>query len=1132
MKPISRSFLFVMLFLFSKASLAQKPLLEFNLVTGPNGKSLGKIKNITQDPHGYIWFAGEGGKCIYRYDGNRIITYRHDDANPNSLGGTTVNSVYADNSGMIWVGLNEGLDKYNPATGIFKHYRHNPRDPESLGGTPGPTGPVLRDQQGRLWVGTDNGLDRLNEKTGKFIHYRNESGNQKSLSSNIVWCIYEDRQGVIWVGTGFPWFKKDPEDGGLNRLEPDGTFTRFMHDPNNPHSLINNKIAAILEDSHGVFWVGTSGDGLHTMDRKTGTFERHLYNPKTPDQLSRPPLKPGNDNEKITFITEDSTGKIWIGTMGSGINRYNPVTKKITHLEHSYGFPDGTSWNAFTSKEGEVWITTQDNNLYRVDPFYKSVNHLSTGNMPGGFLEDNKGNLWIGTFGNGLLEYDQHKKFIQQFKHNPSDPLSLTRDNQVTYLFQNQPDSIWVGTGLGLRIFNTVTKQFSNFYQTGNLKDTALGVSKILLDKEGIMWFGRWGLGLIRYNPNDHSFKDFFPNPNDTSSFSLKEILEIMEDKSGMLWISGPQGINSLNRKTGRYKHYLSGIWVSSIFEDSGGNLWAGAENGLYRYNQKEDRFTNFFEPYEELYSTTMGRIVEDSEKKLWLNSNVGIIKLNPSTKEIFIYKNQFGINPGSLLTWAGVHKSQKGEIFIPNENGLYYFLPVDMNVKTDFKIIITDFFINTHAVLAGKESPLQKPIEEISDLVLKYNQNNISFNFSAIDYRAPEAIRYFTMLEGYDNTWREVKGEKNSFYFNLSKGKYTYRVKAFNKDGTHAEKIITIQVNPPWWQTWWAYTLYALLVITAVWTFIKWRTNSLKKEKIKLEEKVVERTKELKEEKDIVESTLSELKSTQAQLIQSEKMASLGELTAGIAHEIQNPLNFVNNFSEVSTELIKEMVDEVDKGNTQEVKAIASDLIQNLEKINHHGQRAAAIVKGMLQHSRSSSGVKEPTDINALCDEYLRLSYHGLRAKDKSFNATLKTDFDNSIGKINIIPQDIGRVVLNLINNAFYAVDEKKKLNIPGYEPTVIVSTRLLNPLSGGRGAEIRVTDNGNGIPQKIVDKIFQPFFTTKPTGQGTGLGLSLSYDIINAHGGEIKVETKEVRPDDPVGRGEGTTFIIQLTV
>ena len=262
---------------------------------------------------------------------------------------------------------------------------------------------------------------------------------------------------------------------------------------------------------------------------------------------------------------------------------------------------------------------------------------------------------------------------------------------------------------------------------------------------------------------------------------------------------------------------------------------------------------------------------------------------------------------------------------------------------------------------------------------------------------------------------------------------------------------------------------------------------------------------------------TLENLKKTQAQLVQSEKMASLGELTAGIAHEIQNPLNFVNNFSEVSSELLDEMKTELATGNHRQAAQLADNVKQNLEKINFHGKRADAIVKGMLQHSRSSTNQKEPTDINALADEYLRLSYHGLRAKDKSFNATMETDFNNNIGLINIIPQDIGRVLLNLFTNAFYSVAEKKKQQNADYKPTVFVSTNKINDQ-----IEIRVRDNGMGIPQKVLDKIYQPFFTTKPTGQGTGLGLSMSYDIITkAHSGELKVETQE---------GEGAEFIIIL--
>jgi len=284
------------------------------------------------------------------------------------------------------------------------------------------------------------------------------------------------------------------------------------------------------------------------------------------------------------------------------------------------------------------------------------------------------------------------------------------------------------------------------------------------------------------------------------------------------------------------------------------------------------------------------------------------------------------------------------------------------------------------------------------------------------------------------------------------------------------------------------------------------------------LENQVSERTTELVH-------SLNDLKAVQAQLIQSEKMASLGELTAGIAHEIQNPLNFINNFSDVNAELIEEMKEQLVSGNGQEAIIIADDIKENELKINYHGKRADAIVKGMLQHSRSSVGLKELTDINKLTDEYFRLAYHGLRAKDKSFNATIKTDFNETIGQVNIIPQDIGRVILNLITNAFYAVGEKKEQQpegLPtgqaGYEPTVCVSTKKIIDK-----VLISVKDNGNGIPQKILDKIFQPFFTTKPAGQGTGLGLSLAYDIIRAHGGELKVETQE---------GEGSIFIIQLPV
>jgi signal transduction histidine kinase len=296
---------------------------------------------------------------------------------------------------------------------------------------------------------------------------------------------------------------------------------------------------------------------------------------------------------------------------------------------------------------------------------------------------------------------------------------------------------------------------------------------------------------------------------------------------------------------------------------------------------------------------------------------------------------------------------------------------------------------------------------------------------------------------------------------------------------------------------------------------------QALREQNILLEQRVSERTAQLMEQKEALQSTLSELKASQLQLVQKEKMASLGELTAGIAHEIQNPLNFVNNFAEINAELLTEMKERLleetlPEALKKDIDPLVNDLTENLHKILQHGKRADNIVKNMLQHSRKQSGEMQLTDFNALADEYLKLSYHGYRAKHKLFNCTINTSFDESIDKINIIPEDIGRILINLFSNAFYATNEKKKIKDSGYEPTVSLTTK-----KNGNKVELTIRDNGIGISQKFIDKIYQPFFTTKPTGEGTGLGLSMSYDIIKAHQGELKVESAE---------GEFAEFTITL--
>ena len=399
---------------------------------------------------------------------------------------------------------------------------------------------------------------------------------------------------------------------------------------------------------------------------------------------------------------------------------------------------------------------------------------------------------------------------------------------------------------------------------------------------------------------------------------------------------------------------------------------------------------------------------------------------------------------------------------------------------------VYTDLKKNDSALYYAKES--LKIFEKRKDPVGKKDAYNLLASYFDQLGRTDSATVYLRLAKSLSDSL-SAEERKNLLAFQDVVVEEQVKLEKLEKDKIQTKSKIR------------TYSMIAGLVILSLIGLILYRSNKMEKKA-----------------KIVLEKTLQELKSTQSQLIQSEKMASLGELTAGIAHEIQNPLNFVNNFSDVNTELIDEAGLEINNGNIDEVKTILNNVKENEQKINLHGKRADAIVKNMLQHSRSSSGSKEPTDINTLCNEYLRLSYHGLKAKDKSFNATMKTDFDESIGKTNIVPQEMGRVILNLINNAFYAVDEKKKKAADGYEPIVSVSTKKAK-----NKVEIKVKDNGSGIPQNVLDKIFHPFFTTKPTGQGTGLGLSLSYDIVKAHGGEIKVETKD---------GEGTAFMIMLPI
>ena len=1119
----------------SKYAFAQQP--QFNLQVDEKIHHFGQAYGFVQDQQGYIW-CSSFSKGLIKYDGKNFKTFRHDPENANTPASNLIISMAVDNDGRIWIAyFGKGLDRFDPVTNNFAHYTNSKADPSSL--ISDTVFIVMFDHTGKLWAGTSKGLEYFDNKTGKFTHIPKKINDTPvSISPNIL-ALYEDKKGMIWFSTANSDViqKRDFNVNGLFRLDPStGKQTFYKADTLNPESLISPNVLAIFEDSHNNFWVGTDGNGLHTLDRNTGKFTRHLYDPSQPGKLSRPPIGKTDTTDAINFIHEDRAGRIWIGSFENCINCYDPATKETFHFGTSKekknnspfekdtltGFKDGGAIRFFVATDSSTWITGNSGNIYTVSYGRKTIPYFPNKKAVNSFyLEPNGNTLWFGT-DSGLVRKDIAANTFKVYAHDAKNPNSIN-NNSVVAITADENGKLYIGahTG-GLDLFDPATEKFAHIKPANAAPGNSLdSIHHIFIENKSYLWLAGEN-GLARIDRSTNNFNVWRFNKENEKGISGPTVYSITKDKKNNLWFANYSGVDRYMSDGNSFRHYLNDYNVAAVLVDAKGILWAGTNIGLFQYDEAKDVFVQFNPAVFSAGIEAVLNILEDNLNNLWVTTSNAIIKINADRERIQLFNADYGVFSLNW-NWLNNYKAADGRLFIGGVNGYYMFKPEEINVSSPAPVLnFSQLSVGGKEIFPGDGGVLIAPIWKTEKLNLAYNQNSFSLDFIALNYNSSEAIKYQYQLENFGHGWNNIGTDHKAYFFNVPPGHYILRIRAINSEGTITEKTLSIIILPPWWKTWWAYCLYAFLIGGCIWAYIQYRSRALRRENQVLEQKVEHRTKQLQE-------SIESLKTTQAQLLQSEKMASLGELTAGIAHEIQNPLNFVNNFSEVNSELIGEMKEELSKGNIEEAKTIANDIDENEQKIIFHGKRADAIVKGMLQHSRSSSGVKEPTDINRLCDEYLRLSYHGLRAKDKSFNATLKTDFDESIGNINIIPQDIGRVILNLISNAFYAVDEKKKQTGDGYEPTVSVSTKKI-----GDKVEIKVKDNGNGIQKNILDKIFQPFFTTKPTGQGTGLGLSLSYDIVKAHGGELLVESRgkvETKEGDGLPAGQaGSTFTIQL--
>lgn len=813
-------------------------------------------------------------------------------------------------------------------------------------------------------------------------------------------------------------------------------------------------------------------------------------------------------------------GTIWLGTDKVGILLINPKGMLSDYFTVENGLESNDVWGINEDSKGRIWLGNYRGiNIY--DPEKERLYLLQ---FPGGQLVNNF--RQITAIEEDLLFVGMARGFsFIDLKANTATIFDTQSSPGITTIFTGEKDpygKIWMGSGDGIFVFDPQNNSLKNIGKSNGLSsDIAFVVRK---DKKGQIWVCT-DSGVHLFDSKGESMRTINKNAGLMTDYNSM----LFETSEGEIIFGGDVGFSIFNQEEKTITHVSgkSGISPPSLYDlnESKGRIHVGSENGIIVVDRPDHndldqswRFSNF--------GKSSGLPYNDHNQATSFVTSIGSVWWGAAPILVINHQDPEIDSIAPTVHIKGMNIMDQNPVFLKPEFYQTQLQEGDTLWNSDFSKGWTKQNLPSDSTYLAKNKILWDSISPgfhlPIGLKLPYNQN--SFNFSFVNQAAQgrDQIVYRYILEGEDQEWSDVSPKPASrIYYNLLPGEYSFRVATRGFNGVWSKpESLTFIITPPWWQTWWAYLLFAMLFGGLTYAIVYVRSQYLKKENRILEEKVSHRTEQLKK-------SIDDLKATQSQLIQSEKMASLGELTAGIAHEIQNPLNFVNNFAEVSGELIDEMKEELGKGNMEAVVEISDDLQENLKKINHHGKRADSIVKGMLEHSRGSTSDKKPTNLNALADEFLRLSYHGLRAKDKSFTADFETELDPNLPLVNVVAQDVGRVILNLINNAFYACAERSRKTsengTSSYKPKVSVQSRLVTLAGNHGGVELCIKDNGSGIPKAIKDKIFQPFFTTKPTGSGTGLGLSLSYDIVKSHGGDLRVKSTE---------GEGTEMIIFLPI
>lgn len=915
----------------------------------------------TEDPEGYVWFGSANG--IYRYDGYQLLNWSNDPMDSNSLAANRIESMLAARDNMIWIGTEtSGLDMFDPTTETFTHFRYNPHNENSL--TSDKITALLEDKNGVIWVGTHSGLNCLDPKTKKIRRYQHLESDTSSLSNNQVRALYEDRSGTIWVGTGSAFDPNPDSLGGLNRFIPaTQSFKRYVHDSKNITSLIDNRVRAIFEDSRGVFWIGTAGDGLHTMDRSTGKFTHYLFNREDPGKLSRPPLKEVVSwaTDHITFINEDAAGYIWIGTLGNGVARYDFRSGKIIHLppdpKEDVDLRRQNSWWSLSTKDGNFWIGYW-NGVYKLDPLRKDISFVRTGFHVAGIYQDSV-NIWYGGRGSGLIRRNINTG--EQKSYAPAHS-GFSANNSIYSITRGPRNQLLIGTDNGLQFFNPTTCLFSR-YEPGGLSKSGINdytVFSAIEDQQHNIWFSTLGKGLGRIDPSEQ-ISYYKKNPGDSNSLDANGIKCLFEDRDGNIWIGlYLGGVNKLKPSTGKIEHFLQGADVLNITQDEFGIIWAGTASGLYRSNESHTRFLLFRDAYNEVPANIrVGAILEDNYRNLWMSSSVGILKLSPKREKLVVWAKNDRVDDRGF-------KSKQGQLYFGDSKGYFAFYPGELRSNPNPpQIHITNFRVG--------DKPAHIPAD---GLRLEHYDNSFSFQFAGIHYTNPSRNRHLYRLEGYDNEWRSGNEDRTASYSNVQPGKYVFRIRAINSDGISSEEAVPITIYPPFWKTWWAYLIYAVITILIIWLFISYRVRSFRSRLLEKEREI--QFEELRRQKSEIE-----MQALRAQMN---------------PHFIFNSLNSINRFI----------------------------LQNNKNEASEYLSKFSMLVRLILNHSQASS-ITLQSELDAL---HLYLELESLRFKNH-FKYEVRIDDSVDPGVLRVPPLIVQPFVENAIWHGLMQKPESGNLEI-----------------------------------------------------------------------------------------------------